>query len=99
MKVFSDAPNVSALDTWLRDGNTAEATQTASAAADTLPAAANTTLPRDIAEALLDADIWDGAPPSARQLAAATPEPLLLDTQQAASAAQRWAEHIFAPLR
>ena len=99
MKVFSDAPNVSPLDLWLRDGNSAETTQAASAAADNLPNAASSASLQDAAEALLDADIWDDAPATSRQLTAGSSDPALIHGQPAASAAQRWADHIFAPLR
>lgn len=99
MKVFSDAPNVSALDTWLRDAGTGETTQLASAAADSLPNAASSAALRDTAEALLDANIWEDGSGSSRQLVSTGSEPTLIHAQQAASAAQRWADHIFAPLR
>jgi hypothetical protein len=100
MKVFTDASQIAALDTLMRETNVAQpmsATPTpAQAVREAAPVSPASSL-SDAAEALLGMDAWNGAPASSRQLLtnaiAVSP-----GGEEAGGIAQRWADHIFSPL-
>jgi hypothetical protein len=94
---------MSALDVWLRDTESiASSAATPAAPGDGPPAASElaTPTPRDMAEALLDLQVWitadsgNDAAVASRQLATADQAPERVD----ALAAQLWAQHVIAPL-
>jgi hypothetical protein len=73
MKVFSQPAGVSALDTWLRDIEVANATRDAASTISGHSAAASedhATQPRDTAEALLVLNVWNETAAGTRTLAA-----------------------------
>ena len=96
MKVSSAATPVSALETWLQGTESA-----ASPAAQALPASTSAAPPlpspsqgRDVAEGLLELNVWSmGATAAVRHLATAVPPPT-----EDSRATTLWADHIFAPL-
>jgi hypothetical protein len=95
MKVSSDAANVSALDTWLREGENADAAQARELLATAPLSAPTESAPAlyDSAEGLLSLDVWSGLPGTERALGAPN-----VSTHSAASTARDWAEHVIEPL-
>jgi hypothetical protein len=100
MKVFTDASQLSALDTRLRETSVAQplpasptSPQAVREAAPASPASALS----DVAEALLGMDMWNGAAMSSRQLLT-NAVGVAPGSEEPGNLAQRWAEHIFSPL-
>ena len=101
MKVSSDAANVSALDTWLREGENADAAQVREPIAATSLAAPTESAPAlyDSAEGLLSLDVWSGLPGADRTLVASSlTSASSLASTGTASTARDWAEHVIEPL-
>lgn len=98
MKVAAESAQTSALGTWLPGAETAQSAEAGEARPQGMaaaPAAAGPAQERlhDVAEGLLQLDVWGGAPAASRSLAAA-PQPALHD----AAALDQAVEHIFGPL-
>jgi hypothetical protein len=103
MKVFSAPAPASALDLWLREtGTEADAASAASRASlaepFSVPPVSDATQARDMAEGLLDLDVWNGAAQPSRSLTTTAGPPYGLAGQVPLAAAQGWAEHIFETL-
>jgi hypothetical protein len=104
MQVSSTPAQMSALDIWLRETESvASPGGMPPAAGDATPAGSELAAPgpRDIAEGLLELQVWTtsssgggAAAVASRQLATADQGPEHAD----ATTAQLWAQHIFAPL-
>lgn len=107
MKVSSDAAHVSPLETWLREGETADAAQAReplAAASLSAPTESAPTL-YDSAEGLLSLDVWGGLPAADRALVVSSQSrsPSVssssgLSGDGAASTPRDWAEHVIEPL-
>jgi hypothetical protein len=104
MKVLGDSAQSSALNTWLREPEEAEARPAAApidevsrSAAPAEATADSTDKGRDTAESLLDLDVWNGTPAASQQLSTAAAAPQAAASGNA-NPAQAWAEHIFQPL-
>jgi hypothetical protein len=98
MKVSSDGANVSPLDTWLREGENADAAQAREPLAAAALAAPTESAPTlyDSAEGLLSLDVWSGLPAPDRALTASSSSSL--SGNGAASTPRDWAEHVIEPL-
>ena len=95
MKVSSTATQVSALETWLQETEPAALPAAQSPLAS--PSTATLASPpqsRDVAEGLLELNVWNtGVTAAAHHLATTVPPPT-----QDSHATTLWADHIFAPL-
>jgi hypothetical protein len=95
MKVSSAITQVSALETWLQETDAASPTaQAAPLASASAAAPPSTSQGRDVAEGLLELNVWStDVTAAARHLATAVPPPA-----EDSHATTLWADHIFAPL-
>jgi hypothetical protein len=92
MKVSSTPAQVSALETWLQNSESAVAEAAANPV--TVAGQAGPTHPRDGAERLLDLSVWSNGSAQTHTLVATAAAPQPTDRF-----AQLWSEHIFRPLQ